>query len=180
MKALKITLKNININEKFSEETTMFMADVYVDGVKTAHAKNDGHGGSSWYHAYEGKEDLLKQAERYALGLSAIKFDTFELDMNLENLIDGLIEDILKLKDQAKFDKQLLRDMETNICFGVPNSGGYKRIGYGKQHKLADLAKQEKGREAIAKLVTRIKGELKEGEEIFNKNLEPVTALKRR
>lgn len=172
---MEIKLKNIKINEAFSEETTMFKADVFVDGVKTAHASNDGHGGSTWYNAYEGKQVLLKQAEAFALTLPSLKFNsnTFELDMNLENLIDGIIDDVLKAKDKAKFEKRLVKDMETTICYGTPNSGRYKSIGFGK-HKLADLTKIENGRIAIAKLITKIQSELKEGEVIFNKNLDPI------
>jgi hypothetical protein len=41
---MKIELKNVKINKMFSEETTCFIADVFINGKKTAYAKNDGRG----------------------------------------------------------------------------------------------------------------------------------------
>ena len=52
---MQIELKNIKFFEAMSEETNAFVADVYVNKVKVAYAKNDGHGGCTFYHAYEGK-----------------------------------------------------------------------------------------------------------------------------
>jgi len=60
---MQITLKNVKINETFSEETTMFMADVYADNKKFAHAKNDGRGGCSYIHHYDGCKELMREAE---------------------------------------------------------------------------------------------------------------------
>jgi hypothetical protein len=89
---MKIELKNLKINLEFSEETIMFKADVYVDGVETAYANNDGHGGCTNYHPYEGKRELLKKAERYAESLPST-FHEFggkklEIKSNLEWVID--------------------------------------------------------------------------------------------
>lgn len=45
---MKIELRKFTANEKFSEETLMFCADLYLDGKKVGTVENDGHGGPSW------------------------------------------------------------------------------------------------------------------------------------
>lgn len=62
---MKIELKNIKFSEALSEETNAFVADVYVNEQKVAYAKNDGHGGCTFYHAYEGMRELVEQAEQF-------------------------------------------------------------------------------------------------------------------
>ena len=49
---MKLELKNVKINEAFSEETLMFKADLYVNGKKIAYAENDGRGGCTFYREY--------------------------------------------------------------------------------------------------------------------------------
>lgn len=170
---MKIELKNIKVNLAFSEETTCFIADVFVNGIKTAYAKNDGHGGNSFYTAYEGKRELLREAEAFAETLPSKQYGTITIKSNLENIIEDAIDDFTNAKEKIKFEKRLLKDTETDICFGVPNSGQYRRIGFGKQ-KLSYIVTFEKGRIALENLITRVKGELKEGEVILNKNLKEL------
>jgi hypothetical protein len=43
---MKIELKNVHVNERFSRETTCYTANIYVDGVKVGYVENDGNGGS--------------------------------------------------------------------------------------------------------------------------------------
>ena len=45
-------------------------------------------------------------------------------------------------------------------------------IGFNGKQKFADVKKSIVGQKALEKLIDRVKGELKEGEIIFNKNLE--------
>lgn len=44
---MKLELKKIKTYDKFSEETTCFTAELYVNGKKVATCKNDGCGGSN-------------------------------------------------------------------------------------------------------------------------------------
>lgn len=88
---MEIELKNVKIIDIFSEETTCFKADVFVNGIKTAYASNHGHGGCTNYSLYPGKEKLLKEAEKYCLSLPSIKWKTIEIKMNLERFIDELV-----------------------------------------------------------------------------------------
>ena len=41
---MKIQLKSLKVFEEMSEETTAFVADVFVNNKKVAYAKNDGIG----------------------------------------------------------------------------------------------------------------------------------------
>lgn len=169
---MNIEIKNIKINKAFSEETICFIADVFVNGVKTAYAKNDGHGGCTFYNRYEGKEALLDKAEQYAKTLPSSKFFDLVIPCDLGSLIDKAVDDKFNEGEKAKFKKKLDKDMDKNICFGVPNGNSYRMIGYKQPLKATVLSTQ--GRESVTKLIARVKGELKEGEEILNTNLKEL------
>ena len=160
---MKIEIKNIKINTAFSEETICFKADVYVNGVKTAYASNDGHGGCTFYNAYENKRELLREAEAYVKSLPN--------KITLEYMIDDIIDEVFNKKERAKFEKKIQKATETAVVYGVPNSGSFQSIGFKGKLKFADLMKTPQGRDAISRLVNRIKGELKKGEVILNTNI---------
>ena len=84
---MKLELKNIKVNLAFSEETTMFQADIYANGKKIGYAKNDGRGGSTWYNPYEGTFGLLRLAEAFAETLPSDFYEfggkKYEIKMNL-------------------------------------------------------------------------------------------------
>jgi hypothetical protein len=117
---MKIELKNVKIALHMSEETTAFTADIFVNGIKTGYAKNDGHGGCTFYHAYEGKRELLTQAERHAETLPSDFYEfggvKREIQSNLEHGIDDLV-DIHKevvLKSTVVELKKLLEKAKIN------------------------------------------------------------------
>jgi hypothetical protein len=172
---MKIEIKNIKINKSFSEETICFNADVFVDGKKTAYASNDGHGGCTFYNSYHKPNDdeNLRQAEAYARTLPSHFYEygdtKMEIKSDLEGIIDQIINDKFNEGEKAKANKQLVKDTEKNICFGVPNGGSYKMIGY--KIPLRAVAMSEQGRKHLTDLYERVKRELKEGEVIFNKDL---------
>lgn len=62
----RITLKNLKVADFASEETMCFSATVVFDGTPIAEARNDGHGGSTFVRALNGKAALLAQAEAFA------------------------------------------------------------------------------------------------------------------
>jgi hypothetical protein len=162
-----VTLKNVKINESFSEETTCFKADVYYRGKKVAYAYNDGRGGCTFYNAYDNQKELLVEVENYCKSLPNKFYGTFEDKQTLESVIDDLIWNKLKERDDKKIEKLCL----TNIVFGVPNGYSYKQIGFKGKPKIEDIKKTPQGRLALDNLIKRIKSELKDGEIIFNKNL---------
>lgn len=162
---MKIELKNIKFSEALSEETNAFVGDVFINGVKSAYAKNEGHGGCTFYHAYEGKRELVKQAEQFCLGLPPINSYGMDLPMNLEFKIDLLLEDWLRAKDQKRLDKKLEKDCLIGICYKTDN--GYSLIQW-KGHTIKSILQHPQG-----KLTIRVKlNELRrEGKEVLNKNI---------
>ena len=169
---MKIELKNVKVNQAFSEETTCFIADVFVNGKKVAHAKNDGRGGCTDYYHYEGQRELLNQAEKFCKSLPKKVIDfggsTHEFDQSLESVID----DLLFEKEKQKEDKKIEKLCETHIVFGKPNGYSYRMIGFNGKQKIANVKKSIVGQKALERLINRVKGELNEVEIIFNNNLE--------
>lgn len=92
---MKIELKSVHVNARFSRETTCYQAIICVDGVAVAHAENDGGGGCDHYRPMEGKRDLLDAAYAYAKTLPPLKSEYFPegLPMNLELLVGQLLSD---------------------------------------------------------------------------------------
>ena len=163
---MKLELKNIKVNLTFSEETTMFQADIYANGKKIGYTKNDGHGGPTDYNAYEGQREALKAAEAFA------KTIPNEFGSNLENWIDDQVEAYLNAKERVKFEKKIQKMCETKIVWGVPNSDNVQTWGFkGNKTNLSILYSTDNGRIAIDNLVAKVKAQLKDGEVIFNKNI---------
>ena len=170
---MKIELKNIKVNLAFSEETTMFKADVFVNGVKTAFAENDGRGGCTNISHYEGMKDTLRQAEAFAKTLpqnkSSLGDKEFSFDNDLEFMVDEMVDDFVNAKEKVKFEKKLKKAMEKSIVWGKPNGLSFQSWGW--KSPIKAILMTPKGVEAVRVLYNKVKLELKEGEEILNKDL---------
>jgi hypothetical protein len=164
---MKIELKNIKINLTFSEETTMFMADVYVNGKKTAYANNDGRGGCTFYNSYHSpnNDEDLRQAEAYCLSLPKVRVEEydFEFDMNLEHFIDDLVHAELEKKEQKKLEKQ----MANSIMWGKPKGHSYSQVKF--KVPLAEIPTTR-----LQEVVDKYKKEFKSGDVFLNTNLESL------
>ena len=167
---MKLELKNVKINEAFSEETLMFMADLFVDGKKVAYANNDGRGGCTFYNAYENQREALREAEAFALTLpstiTTFGGKDYEFKSNLETWIDSTIEKIHNTKAEAKAEKKMQKLMETQVVWGIPNGNTYKHLGFKGGIKLEVLSQG-----SIKSLVDAVKSRMLPNEEIFNKNI---------
>ena len=172
---LKIELRKLTVYERMSEETTAFVAEVYVNGVNVAHAKNDGHGGSTYYHGYPEPEKklILTTAEAYCLALPSIKYGAehgmkpFELPMNLEHFIDDLVTAELN----KKADKKLEKKMTNHIMWGIKGGSTYTQMKFGKPFIPAHRAQLQ------TYIDTQIKPTMKKGEVILNTNLETLGVI---
>jgi hypothetical protein len=164
---MKIELKNVKINLTFSEETTMFMGDVYVNGKKTAYANNDGRGGCTFYNSYHSpnNDEDLRQAEAYCLSLPKVRVEEydFEYDMNLEHFIDDLVTAELEKKEKKKLEKKML----DTIMWGKPNGHSYMQVKF-----KIPLAKVPTTR--LQEVVDKYKKEFKSGDVFLNTNLESL------
>lgn len=177
---MKIELKNIKINLTFSEETTMFMADLFINGLLAGEANNDGRGGCTFYsvRTYDMKKrtslsvgdiernrELLRQAEAYCKALPKVRVEEydFEYDMNLEHFIDNLIEDEMKKKEQKKLEKKMV----DTIMWGIPNGNCYVQLKF-----KVPLAKVPTAR--LQEIVDKYKKEFQEEHKFLNTNLEAL------
>lgn len=180
---MKIELKNLKINLAFSDETTMFMADIYVDGERIGYAENDGHGGCTFYHVYEDKgstsekpifkhnKAVLANAEAYCKTLPPFEYEGFDgkprkLDMTLEMYIDELVNKEVERKERAKFAKKLEKDMLRGICYKTEGDN-YSLVSW-KGHTLASLLALPQGKMMVEQYITKLK---KEGKVILNTNI---------
>lgn len=162
---LVIELKKISHNERLSEETNCFSADVYINGEKVAHAQNRGNGGSTDIHPYEGMREKLQEAELWAKSLPPHTSELGPLDSDLELVIDNLLCDHLVEKTKAKFAKRLLKDMEKGICYGTESS---YELFWWKSHTIAQMLASENARAVLQKKVDELKAD---GKKILNTNL---------
>ena len=168
---MKIELKNLKINQAFSEETTCFMADVFVNGKKVAHARNDGRGGCTFIHAYPNQYNLLAEAEKFCSELPKKVIDFGDTTHEFKQTLDSVIDDLVFAKEKEKEDKRIEKLCDNNIVWGKPNGMSYKMLSFKGKPKFADVKKSIVGQKALDNLINRVKGKLEEGEEIFNKNL---------
>jgi hypothetical protein len=179
---MKIELKNIKINLTFSEETTMFRADLAINGVIVGEAKNDGRGGCTFYSAksYDVKKqaflsdeirqqyrNTIKQAEEFCSSLPKEKYDyglgEMELAQSLESVIDDLVTAELKKKEQKKLEKKMV----DTILWGKPNGYSYTQVKFKLPLSKIPLIQ-------LQGVVNKYKAQLKEGEEFLNTNLEAL------
>ena len=98
MDTMKIELKKVSYSERLSEETSAFVADVYIDGKKRGEARNDGHGGPTTIHPV----DLEREIDAYAKTLPPEpnpweKGGTIQPDAEI--LIDDALTDYLDRRD---------------------------------------------------------------------------------
>ncbi|WP_432757664.1 hypothetical protein [Pseudomonas aeruginosa] len=117
----RITLKNLKVADFASEETLCFTATIVFDGTPIAEARNDGHGGSTFLRALNGKTTLLAQAEAFAKGLPPAPLDLGQegedphyIDMTLDFLVDELADAMhAERKVRAAFN----RDIGNKVLF---------------------------------------------------------------
>lgn len=169
---MKIELKNVKVNQAFSEETTCFIADVFVNGKKVAHAKNDGRGGCTDYYHYEGQRELLNQVELFCKELPKKPIDFGDKIVEFNQSLESVIDDLLFEKEKAKEQKKIDKLCENHIVWGKPNGYSYSVLSFNGKPKFADIKNTILGQKALERLINRVKGELRECEIIFNNNLE--------
>ena len=164
---MEIEIKKIQINQRLSQETLCFSADIFINGTKAGVAKNHGYGGSTDYHhlGTDTSRMLIKNAEKYAASLPHRKSDIS--DRTFPITLCSLIDNIVYKYDN---DKKQAKDFEKGICFGVRGGMGYKIFGY-KGMKISKELLTPQGRIDVAKLIADAKLKLKPNEEILNTNL---------
>lgn len=167
--SMKIELKKIKVAEFMSQETTSFVADLYVDGVKAGYCHNEGTGGSTMIRVDSvDQKTLLNKAEAWAKTLPPNVSEYGTLPMDLESVVDDLLYAYLQEKEVAKFQKRLQKDMLKGIAYGTLE-GGYRIVSW--KMPLADVLKDPRGVEAVKKAISGIIPKLEKDESILNTNI---------
>lgn len=86
---MNLTLKNVKVSERFSEETTFFSASMYVDGKPVGTVANRGQGGCHEYHWTN--PAIAEKLTEYAKNLPPAKGQFGELSYDLDMLVDDQI-----------------------------------------------------------------------------------------
>lgn len=142
---MKVELKKLGIYERLSDETTAFAADLWIDGVKVGHAKNDGQGGMTIVHwartVSRARRDEIEAALKERVPAE------YHFEGGVEWVVDALVEAKRVEKETAKQDasfKRTCTKRNTSAArFEVPDATGKDRfwIEYAKGRE--DAAKAE-------------------------------------
>ena len=168
---MKLEIKNIRYFPTRSEETNNFTADIYVDGVKVGRADNTGQGGPTTYYVI--KNELvgkLKAAEKYAGSSPPTKTSfgdkSFDIESNLEWVIDTAVEDFIKNKEMIKFNKAKERAMLKGLVYS-DNETSFRTVTWGHR-TMAEVLAIPSGKIAIRNEIKKVKAK---GGKVLNTNL---------
>ena len=171
---MQIKLKNIKVNLTFSQETTMFDADIYVDGVRIGFAYNEGRGGCTYYTSIGNDKcrQALRQAEAFCESLPKEIYEGIELSSNLEGYIDNLVDQFVNNREQRRFVNKLKKDMEKYVCYSKSNKvdecKDYRTITFTNYCSLEEIFATPRLKEKVVTMMTELKAE---GFHILNTNL---------
>jgi hypothetical protein len=107
------TLKNVSVNQRMSEETTCFSADLYRNGVKVLAVQNRGYGGGHNYYDYV--KGALDDADAYAKTRPATVYQGVTIAPDLDSMIDDLLNEHLLEKDAKKYMKKFCFKEDGNL-----------------------------------------------------------------
>jgi hypothetical protein len=171
---MELQLKNVYFSERLSEETNAFTADVWFKGKKVGYAKNDGHGGCTYIHSYDGMREEFKKAEAYAKTLPDIVTDfkgkdgkPFVITSDLESQVEEMFTNWLDVKEIKKNEKK-------GIFYQKPN--GVRATTYWKGWTIPKLLERPDGRALIIYHLAEL---IAEGNTILNTNLDGILPPKR-
>lgn len=144
-----IELKRISYNERLSEETFAYAADVYLDGRLFASVSNDGHGGCDMQHPANGF--TYKDLEALNAEIKAtypkethtdltIKGEPLVIEPDLEHVCHGLLMKWLEAKDNKRIDNKIKRELEKTVVYYDPARCGIFTI---KKNAVAQFGKVE-------------------------------------
>jgi hypothetical protein len=179
---MNIKLRNIYVNERMSEETTMFQAVLYIDNKRAGTAENRGEGGATFFMAFnEQGAKLISEAEEWCKKqpphVDPEQRDPLDeskpasYDMDLELYVGLQITDYLIQKDIAKFKKGMEKHMVNGIVYGVPDSS-YRFIKF--QIPLSKFFEDDKKLVALKRHIDeKVIPRLDNGEKILNTNIPP-------
>lgn len=102
---MQIELKRISHNERLSEETFAFSADLYIDGAKAGDVRNSGHGGCHMFSDRAAEERLNAYARTLApIDVSGMYRDgeKHTMPQDAESIVNDLVSAYLVERDLKK------------------------------------------------------------------------------
>ncbi len=162
-----LKLKKVYFSEQMSEETNAFTADVYFRGKKVGYAKNDGCGGDTYTHAYEGMQKLLQEASDYADTLPEIKTNFTNKDGSKFAFDSDLEAQVNELFGQWLEKKELTKNSNKGVIYEMPD--GKRPIIYWQGWSIAKMKKLPQGRLMIQGALNKVKAK---GGKVLNTNLQ--------
>jgi len=88
---MKIELKNVQIAENLSEETTAFTASIYINGKRVGRAENRGHGDP--INFFIQPRELYLEFVEYCKSLPPVEESWGTVDSNAEIVLGDLVEE---------------------------------------------------------------------------------------
>jgi hypothetical protein len=121
---MKIELKRISFNERLSEETNAFVADLWINGVKRGEVRNEGHGGCDDF-----SDDKARQ-ELDAYGKTLPPEPQYGLTMNAELLVGDVLEKWIEARQEKKVQAQIKGWCKKKIVFRTKDTpeGQYRTL----------------------------------------------------
>lgn len=121
---MKVTLSNIKILERSSQETICFDANLFINGICVGITHNSGHGGQTFYdvpHTNEKAKQLVKEAENYFKSLppeeSECCGEVLKLPRSLHGEIDNILYSHYNELQLKKLKKKLEKKTDYSLIF---------------------------------------------------------------
>lgn len=173
---MRIELKKISYDERLSEETNAFSADLYIEGKKAGIASNRGYGGPTDYYAdNENGKLLIQQAEAHCKTLPDIEYPnghlpgTFSVPMSLELYIDNLLENYLSEREEKIVNRKIQKAMPDQLIWG---ENGKTIMALRLKSPIAMFLVHSNGPNMLSDLIRKsVMPHLKEGDTMFNTNI---------
>lgn len=170
---MDLTLKNYKPTPSQSRGSDAYTADVYVDGNKAFHARNDGNGGSDMFTPFEGGRELLVKAESWAeslpdidlYGTGAIPSD-LEVTLERVRLKADFASDLRKRANQSYKKVQFIIEgdvrsfTKSQYKEGMPLEPYLDSLKSKKDHEHAFIVNSLPKKVAIEFLTTYYNGEI--------------------
>ena len=172
---MDIKLSKLKIVESMSEETTCFTADIKINGYKAGYAKNDGNGGSTFYHPYDEKgKQLMQDAETFCKTLpdktvEMGKGRSFTYNVTLETIIDDFVDEAYNEKATKTFITKRNKAMLKSIVYTTKDklNDAYSLVNW-KNFDIATMLTVPLGKETIRKKLIELNAN---GYIILNNNI---------
>lgn len=112
---IQVTLKNLKVNTRLSEETYCFSASLYVDGKRRGDVTNRGHGGPHEFSDLGAKREL----DEWGKTQPPIETCGMELPLDAELIVGDLIDKEMLARDRKAMTRKLLRKLKHPRCLVI-------------------------------------------------------------